>query len=165
MLSPSNSRHAQAAAEAYGQKLKNEARFRMVLLTADRYEKARSAGRLDSRQENVSNPEACDAVVLGSGEAGKILGWTPALQGKRVAVIERRYIGGSCPNIACLPSQNVMAVVQIAMCAGLPYAGGPGGAALRGWPQWGCPTRVAPVGLPYAGGPGCSQPGSRRDKR
>jgi pyruvate/2-oxoglutarate dehydrogenase complex dihydrolipoamide dehydrogenase (E3) component len=62
----------------------------------------------------VSNPEEYDAVILGSGEAGKILGWTLASQGKRVAVIERRYIGGSCPNIACLPSKNVIHSAKVA---------------------------------------------------
>lgn len=50
--------------------------------------------------------EDYDLLVLGSGEAGKYLAWTLASQGKKVAVIERRYVGGSCPNIACLPSKN-----------------------------------------------------------
>ena len=52
-------------------------------------------------------PEAYDAVVLGSGEAGKYLAWALAKQGLRAVVIERKYVGGSCPNIACLPSKNV----------------------------------------------------------
>ena len=62
----------------------------------------------------MSDPEAYDVVVLGSGEAGKYLAWTLASQGKRVAVIERRYIGGSCPNIACLPSKNVIHSAKVA---------------------------------------------------
>ena len=56
----------------------------------------------------MPNPENFDVVVLGSGEAGKILAWTLASQGKRSVVVERLYIGGSCPNIACLPSKNVI---------------------------------------------------------
>lgn len=55
-----------------------------------------------------------DLVVLGSGEAGKILAWTLASEGKRAAVIERKYLGGSCPNIACLPSKNVIHSAKIA---------------------------------------------------
>ena len=55
-----------------------------------------------------------DLVVLGSGEAGKYLAWTLAKQGRRVAVIERRYVGGSCPNIACLPSKNVIHAAKVA---------------------------------------------------
>src|SRR5213592_1249697 len=62
----------------------------------------------------MSNPEEYDVVVLGSGAGGKLLGWTLASQGKRVAVIERKYIGGSCPNIACLPSKNVIHSAKVA---------------------------------------------------
>jgi pyruvate/2-oxoglutarate dehydrogenase complex dihydrolipoamide dehydrogenase (E3) component len=62
----------------------------------------------------MSNSEQYDAVVLGSGEAGKFLGWTLASERKRVAVIERRFIGGSCPNIACLPSKNVIQSAKVA---------------------------------------------------
>lgn len=53
-------------------------------------------------------------MILGSGEAGKYLAWTLASEGKRVVVIERRYIGGSCPNIACLPSKNVIHSAKVA---------------------------------------------------
>jgi len=56
----------------------------------------------------MSHPEEYDVVVLGSGAPGKRLAWTLASQGKRLAVIERRYVGGSCPNVACLPSKNVI---------------------------------------------------------
>jgi pyruvate/2-oxoglutarate dehydrogenase complex dihydrolipoamide dehydrogenase (E3) component len=37
-----------------------------------------------------------------------------ARQGKRAVVIERRYIGGSCPNIACLPSKNIIHTAKVA---------------------------------------------------
>ena len=62
----------------------------------------------------MSNPDEYDLVILGSGEAGKYLAWTLASQGKRVAVVERRYVGGSCPNIACLPSKNVIHSAKVA---------------------------------------------------
>ena len=62
----------------------------------------------------MSHPEEYDVVVLGSGAAGKLLAWTLASQGKRLAVIERRYVGGSCPNIACLPSKNVIHGAKVA---------------------------------------------------
>jgi pyruvate/2-oxoglutarate dehydrogenase complex dihydrolipoamide dehydrogenase (E3) component len=58
--------------------------------------------------------EEYDVVVLGSGEAGKYIAWTLARTGKRVAVIERRYVGGSCPNIACLPSKNIVHSAKVA---------------------------------------------------
>jgi pyruvate/2-oxoglutarate dehydrogenase complex dihydrolipoamide dehydrogenase (E3) component len=53
-------------------------------------------------------------VIVGTGEGAKFLAWTLGKQGKRVAVIERRYIGGSCPNIACLPSKNVIHSAKVA---------------------------------------------------
>lgn len=59
-------------------------------------------------------PEEYDIVVLGSGEGGKYLAWTFAQQGKRVAVVERKLIGGACPNIACLPSKNVIHSAKVA---------------------------------------------------
>src|ERR1700752_2242150 len=56
----------------------------------------------------MSQLEEYDVVVLGSGAPGKLLAGTLASQGRRTAVVERRYVGGSCPNIACLPSKNVI---------------------------------------------------------
>ena len=62
----------------------------------------------------MSKPEEYDVVVLGSGAGGKLLSWTLASEGKRTAVIERKYLGGSCPNIACLPSKNVIHTAKVA---------------------------------------------------
>src|SRR5487761_1750302 len=58
--------------------------------------------------------ENYEILVIGSGEAGKYLAWTMAGEGHRVAVVERRYIGGSCPNIACLPSKNIIHSAKVA---------------------------------------------------
>ena len=66
--------------------------------------------------ENVSSaqlskkmdPEEYDLVILGGGTGSTIAAWTFARQGQRVAAIDRKYVGGSCPNIACLPSKNVI---------------------------------------------------------
>lgn len=55
-----------------------------------------------------------EIIVVGSGEGGKYLAWTMAKQGKRVLVIEKKYIGGSCPNIACLPSKNIIHSAKVA---------------------------------------------------
>jgi len=64
--------------------------------------------------EDTSSAQVYDIVVLGSGEGSKYFAWTLAKQGKHVAVIERRYIGGSCPNIACLPSKNIIHSAKVA---------------------------------------------------
>ena len=58
--------------------------------------------------------ENYEILVIGSGEAGKYLAWTMAKAGHRTAVVERKYIGGSCPNIACLPSKNVIHSAKVA---------------------------------------------------
>ncbi len=63
---------------------------------------------------NAMDAQEYDLVVLGSGEGGKYLAWTLAKQGKRVAVVERKYIGGACPNIACLPSKNIIHSAKVA---------------------------------------------------
>src|SRR5271169_4287230 len=59
-------------------------------------------------------PEEYDLLVLGSGAAGKLISWTLAKKGMKTAVIERKYVGGSCPNIACLPSKNVIHSAKVA---------------------------------------------------
>jgi pyruvate/2-oxoglutarate dehydrogenase complex dihydrolipoamide dehydrogenase (E3) component len=61
-----------------------------------------------------AQPEVYDLLILGSGAGSKLLAWTFAGRGQRVAVVERKYVGGSCPNIACLPSKNVIHTAQVA---------------------------------------------------
>ncbi|HEX4349380.1 MAG TPA: FAD-dependent oxidoreductase [Verrucomicrobiae bacterium] len=62
----------------------------------------------------TTQPKEYDLLVLGSGEAGKYTAWTLAKRGMKTAVIERKYIGGSCPNIACLPSKNIVHTAKVA---------------------------------------------------
>src|ERR1700746_1022248 len=61
-----------------------------------------------------SQPEEFDLVILGGGTGSTIAAWTFAGEGKRVAVVDRQYIGGSCPNIACLPSKNIIHSAKVA---------------------------------------------------
>jgi pyruvate/2-oxoglutarate dehydrogenase complex dihydrolipoamide dehydrogenase (E3) component len=62
----------------------------------------------------TAKPEKYDLLVLGSGAAGKLLSWTMAKKGMKTAVVERKYVGGSCPNIACLPSKNIIHSAKVA---------------------------------------------------
>jgi pyruvate/2-oxoglutarate dehydrogenase complex dihydrolipoamide dehydrogenase (E3) component len=62
--------------------------------------------------------ENYDVLVIGSGEAGKYLAWTMAGDGHRTAVVERKLVGGSCPNIACLPSKNIIHSAKVRSLAG-----------------------------------------------
>jgi pyruvate/2-oxoglutarate dehydrogenase complex dihydrolipoamide dehydrogenase (E3) component len=62
----------------------------------------------------MPQPEHLDFLVLGSGEAGKYLAWHMARSGHRTAVVERKLIGGSCPNTNCLPSKNEIWSAKVA---------------------------------------------------
>ena len=53
-------------------------------------------------------------MILGGGTGSTIAAWTFARQGQHVATIDRKYIGGSCPNIACLPSKNIIHSAKVA---------------------------------------------------
>src|SRR5580658_1507601 len=64
--------------------------------------------------KTLTSTEEYDLVVLGSGAGGKVLAADLAQKGKRAVVVERKYIGGSCPNIACLPSKNIIHSAKIA---------------------------------------------------
>jgi pyruvate/2-oxoglutarate dehydrogenase complex dihydrolipoamide dehydrogenase (E3) component len=61
-----------------------------------------------------TQPEEFDLVILGGGTGSTVAAWTFAAQGQRVAAIDRKYIGGSCPNIACLPSKNIIHSAKVA---------------------------------------------------
>jgi pyruvate/2-oxoglutarate dehydrogenase complex dihydrolipoamide dehydrogenase (E3) component len=61
----------------------------------------------------MASAETYDILVIGSGESGKYLAWTMASEGHRTAVLERKLIGGSCPNIACLPSKNIVQSAKV----------------------------------------------------
>ncbi|HEX3412716.1 MAG TPA: FAD-dependent oxidoreductase [Stellaceae bacterium] len=61
--------------------------------------------------------EQVEILILGSGQGGKLLAWHMAQSGRRTAVVERRWIGGSCPNIACMPSKNEIWSAKVAHLA------------------------------------------------
>jgi pyruvate/2-oxoglutarate dehydrogenase complex dihydrolipoamide dehydrogenase (E3) component len=61
--------------------------------------------------------EKYENLVLGSGAAGKLLTWTLAGAGHRTAVVERGPLGGACPNVACLPSKNIIQSARVASLA------------------------------------------------
>jgi len=62
----------------------------------------------------MSQSERLEILVLGSGAGGKLLAWHMARAGRRTAVVERRWIGGSCPNINCMPSKNEIHSAKVA---------------------------------------------------
>ncbi|TAI61181.1 FAD-dependent oxidoreductase [Bradyrhizobium sp. Leo170] len=62
----------------------------------------------------MSQAEHFDIVILGSGQGGKQLAWHLGRSGKKVAVVERRWVGGACPAVACLPSKNEIWSARVA---------------------------------------------------
>jgi pyruvate/2-oxoglutarate dehydrogenase complex dihydrolipoamide dehydrogenase (E3) component len=65
----------------------------------------------------MAKPERFESLILGSGTGGKLIAWHMAGSGRRTAVVERRWIGGACPNIACMPSKNEIFSARIAHLA------------------------------------------------
>ena len=54
----------------------------------------------------MSELETYDALILGGGKAGKTLAMDLARSGRRTALVERGRIGGSCINVACIPTNT-----------------------------------------------------------
>src|SRR5207253_3451952 len=76
--------------------------------------RAQRDGESCSWRKLVSQAERFEVLILGSGQGGKLLAWHLARSGKRVAVVERRWVGGSCPAVACLPSKNELWSARVA---------------------------------------------------
>src|SRR5215831_468844 len=62
----------------------------------------------------MAQAERFEVLVLGSGAGGRLLAWQMSRTGRRTAVVERRWIGGSCPNVNCLPSKNEIWSAKVA---------------------------------------------------
>jgi pyruvate/2-oxoglutarate dehydrogenase complex dihydrolipoamide dehydrogenase (E3) component len=66
------------------------------------------------KEKVMPETEHLDVVILGSGQGGKLLAWHLGRSGKKVAVVERRWVGGSCPAVACMPSKNELWSAHVA---------------------------------------------------
>src|SRR5260370_11672990 len=76
--------------------------------------RAQRDGESCSWRKLVSQAERFEVMILGSGQGGKLLAWNLARSGKKVAVVERRWVGGSCPAVACMPSKNELWSARVA---------------------------------------------------
>jgi len=65
----------------------------------------------------MANIEKYENLVLGSGDAGKFIAWTMTGAGRRTAMVERWLLGGACPNVACLPSKNIVYSAKVVSLA------------------------------------------------
>src|SRR5919206_1800704 len=69
-----------------------------------------------------------DAIIVGAGQAGPPLAGRLTAAGQRVAVIERKLIGGTCVNTGCIPTKTLVASAHAAHLArrGADYGVGTG---------------------------------------
>ena len=57
---------------------------------------------------DTSAMETFDFVIIGAGPAGEAAAYEARARGASVAVVDRRWFGGSCPHIGCLPSKSLL---------------------------------------------------------
>ncbi len=50
-----------------------------------------------------------DAIIIGTGQAGPFLAARLAKAGMKVAIIERKLVGGTCVNTGCIPTKTLVA--------------------------------------------------------
>lgn len=65
----------------------------------------------------MANPEHLDAVIIGTGQAGKPLAGALAEEGWRTAIIERDRVGGTCVVRGCTPTKTMLASARVAHLA------------------------------------------------
>ncbi len=58
-----------------------------------------------------------DAIVVGAGQSGPFLAARMAEKGMKVALIERKYLGGTCVNAGCMPTKTLVASARAAHVA------------------------------------------------
>ncbi len=81
-----------------------------------------STNDLESRLHAVSAPDrdstsAYDILILGSGQCGNPLASAFHAAGRRVAVVERGVVGGTCVNFGCTPTKALVASAEVAHLA------------------------------------------------
>ncbi|ORW92866.1 mercuric reductase [Mycobacterium sp. IEC1808] len=72
--------------------------------------------------------EHFDAIIVGAGQAGPPLAGRLTAAGQRVAIIERKLVGGTCVNTGCIPTKTLVASAHAAHLArrGAEYGVGTG---------------------------------------
>ncbi|HDV6632932.1 TPA: mercuric reductase [Legionella pneumophila] len=55
-----------------------------------------------------------DTIILGGGKGGKTLAMDLAKSGQKVAMVENNQIGGTCINVACIPTKTLVQAAKVA---------------------------------------------------
>ena len=83
-----------------------------------------NVGRRPLREANqMANIEKYDDLIIGSGIAGKFAAWTRDSR-RRTVIVERGLLGGACPNVACLPSKNLIWSAKVISWPGAAWSSG-----------------------------------------
>jgi pyruvate/2-oxoglutarate dehydrogenase complex dihydrolipoamide dehydrogenase (E3) component len=61
--------------------------------------------------------ERYNAIIIGTGQAGKPLALAFGQAGWKTAIIERKYVGGTCINFGCTPTKTMVASARVAYLA------------------------------------------------
>ncbi len=61
--------------------------------------------------------ETYDAIVIGAGQGGKPLAMELTTSGRKTALVERKYIGGTCVNVGCTPTKTMVASARVTYLA------------------------------------------------
>ena len=56
----------------------------------------------------LTRMETFDFVIIGAGPAGEAAAYEARGRGASVAIVDRRWFGGSCPHIGCMPSKSLL---------------------------------------------------------
>ncbi|MGB3777948.1 MAG: FAD-dependent oxidoreductase, partial [Tunicatimonas sp.] len=62
----------------------------------------------------MSNTKRYDAIIIGSGQAASPMAKYLTKQGMQTALIERRYLGGTCVNTGCTPTKMLIGSAKAA---------------------------------------------------
>jgi len=65
----------------------------------------------------MTTVQAYDAIVIGAGQAGPSLAVRLAQTGLKVALVERKHLGGTCVNDGCIPTKTLVASARAAHVA------------------------------------------------
>ena len=62
----------------------------------------------------MTTNETYDAIILGAGQAGVPLSTALAGANWKVAIVERKHLGGTCVNEGCTPTKTMVASAEVA---------------------------------------------------
>ncbi|HQM90180.1 MAG TPA: FAD-dependent oxidoreductase, partial [Exilispira sp.] len=59
------------------------------------------------------NTISCEIAIIGGGPGGYVAAIMAAKEGKKVVLIEKKFLGGTCTNVGCIPTKAMLASANI----------------------------------------------------